>query len=85
MVSGDRGPTGIKPTDLSLDAQHALYTVVQSSWLGGLAIQSDWARVQGQHVAMAASMGLITTFNGADYGRMWRPTMAGMRFLEEVA
>lgn len=50
-----------------------------------LAIQSDWARQQGQWVSAAASLGLITTKGSDGFGRQWRLTLVGNLFLETGA
>lgn len=52
---------------------------------GRLAIQSDWARINGTAVAAAASLGFITTEARTGFGRVWRPTASGLVFAEEGA
>jgi hypothetical protein len=58
--------------------------VVIKAYMDGISIQSDWFRYNAQLVAAAASMGFISTktTNGF-FGRTWRPTHAGMRWLHE--
>lgn len=49
----------------------------------GLYVQSTWARGRAQAVSAAASCGLISTRFSGSYGRIWRPTTKGLKFLEE--
>jgi hypothetical protein len=60
-----------------------VYEIVEKAFLTGIPIQSDWARLNGQAVAAAASLGLITSFASGLFTRTWRPTVAGVMFLEE--
>ena len=51
----------------------------------GFSVQSDFARKQADYVAMAASMDLISTrIFGNAYGRIWRPTVGGLTFLQAI-
>jgi len=51
----------------------------------GFSVQSDFARRNAGYVAMAASMGLVSTrIVGNAFGRMWRPTVEGMAFLQAI-
>jgi len=51
----------------------------------GFSVQSDFARRNADYVAMAASMGLVSTrIVGNAFGRMWRPTVEGMTFLQAI-
>jgi hypothetical protein len=51
--------------------------------LGSVRVQSDYARAHAAAVAMAASLGMITTRVAKDsYGREWRLTAKGLRVLE---
>ena len=57
--------------------------MVLQAHLRGLALQSDFTRTNVALVAMAASMGLISTRIFGDlYGREWHPTVAGLEFIE---
>ena len=48
-------------------------------------MSSDYARMRADVMAAAASEGLLTTWTLHEgYGRIWRPTAAGLLFLEEV-
>lgn len=70
---------GHKPTDYPA----GIVEIVERAWLGGVFIQSDFARSSALLVATAASAGLITTeeaYPGV-YGRIWRPTPAGLSLL----
>lgn len=51
----------------------------------GFSVQSDYARRHADYVAMGASMGLISTHVVANiYARDWRPTTAGLLFLQAL-
>jgi hypothetical protein len=62
-----------------------LFDVCLEAYKRGFTVQSDFAREQAEFVAMAASMHLITThvMNNV-FGREWRPTAKGFRFLQEM-
>lgn len=49
----------------------------------GISVQSNFARAFAHEVALAASLGWITTVdpNGQAYGRIWRITVAGLTAL----
>lgn len=61
-----------------------MFSIVFRAWQMVIPIQSDWARLNGQAVAAAASLGLITSFDGHHFSRAWRVTAEGMQFMEEV-
>lgn len=61
-----------------------LLSVVKHAWLYGFSLQAGFARRNAAHVAMAASMQLISTqVEKAEYGRTWRVTSKGLRWLNE--
>jgi hypothetical protein len=61
-----------------------LHTLLQSIYIKPLAIQSNTARRDADVVAMAASMGLITTeITPHTFGRDWRVTSKGLVLLNE--
>lgn len=61
-----------------------LSTLLQSIYERPLAIQSNRARRDADVVAMAASMGLITTqITPGTFGRDWRVTTEGLTHLNE--
>jgi hypothetical protein len=61
-----------------------LLALLQSIYERPLAIQGDTARRDADLVAMAASMGLITTRISPDtFGRDWRITNRGLLLLNE--
>ena len=61
-----------------------IVTVVIEAHTRGISIQSNFARDCAEYVAMAASMGLISTrIFGNVYGRLWLPTVEGLKLLEE--
>ena len=71
--SASRGQT---PTDQKLVA------VVEEAWLHGIGTKSDGARYMADHLAVAASRGLITVeLDPGVFGRKWRPTPSGLDFL----
>lgn len=59
--------------------------VVLEAYRHGFSVQSNFAREKAAHVAMAASMGLITTkiFSNV-YGREWLPTVTGLQMLNDL-
>jgi hypothetical protein len=61
-----------------------LRELLQSVYERPLAIQSNTARMEADVVAMAASMGLITTqISSHLFGREWRITNKGLLLLNE--
>jgi hypothetical protein len=61
-----------------------LREVVRRARLDGFTVMSDFCQRHMALVAMAASMQLITTRVEANtYGRVWRVTNKGLRWLEE--
>jgi hypothetical protein len=61
-----------------------LVDVVSRAYEDGFATSSNFAREKASEIAMAASMGFLTTRIATNvYGRIWRPTINGMRFLNE--
>lgn len=61
-----------------------LHTLLQTIFEHPLAIQSNTARRDADLVAMAASMGLITTeITPHTFGRDWRITNKGLTLLHE--
>jgi hypothetical protein len=58
--------------------------VVRRAWLQPFRTKSDYARTYADEVAIAASLGLISTKIGKDsFDRLWRVTRKGMDFLGE--
>lgn len=64
-----------------------LNDVLFRSYTHGFAVSSNYARRYAQEVAALASLGLITTkvVRGKHpaFGRMWRISLDGMKFLSE--
>lgn len=61
-----------------------LFTVVLEAYKRSFSVQSDYARAEAELVAMAASMGLISTkVHNNVYSRDWRPTSRGLFWLEK--
>lgn len=68
-------------TDLGEEVREVLHEI----WRRPIAIGSDYARHRSTVVAAAASLGLITThIEGGEFGRQWRVTADGLRFLESA-
>lgn len=65
----------------SLDV--GLSNVVLEAHKSAFSVQSDFARKEAELVAMAASLGLITTrVHRNIFSRHWRVTVKGLMFLE---
>jgi hypothetical protein len=59
--------------------------VLRKAWLHGFRTKSDFARLHADEVAIAASLGLITTKIGSQrFDRNWHITRKGMGYLGEV-
>lgn len=68
---------GRKPIDANLK------TVLHEAWVRGFTTKSDFSREFADFVAMAASMGLITSrVMGQVFGRGWQITAKGLYALE---
>lgn len=64
--------------------QQKLYDIILEAYKRSFAVQSDFARSYATYVAMAASMGLISTKVHQDiYSGEWRPTVKGLTWLEK--
>lgn len=58
--------------------------VLRQAWLHGFRTKSNFARDHADEVAIAASLGLISTTIGKNlFDRTWRITRKGMDYLEE--
>lgn len=61
-----------------------LKQVLHNIWTYQVTTKSDFAREQADYIAMAASMGLISTRIMRDvYGRQWQITTKGLDALEK--
>lgn len=61
-----------------------LFAVVLEAYKRSFSVQSDYARAEAELVAMAASMGLISTkVHNNVFSRDWRPTARGLIWLEQ--
>ena len=60
-----------------------IWEVLTVAHEGGISVQSNLARVFSIEVALAASLGWITSVdpNGQAYSRIWRITVAGLTAL----
>ncbi|MBB4039133.1 hypothetical protein GGR34_000768 [Microvirga flocculans] len=62
-----------------------LAEVILEAYRRGFTVQSDYSRSNAEYVAMAASIGLISTrLYGNVYSREWRPTVKGLVWLENT-
>lgn len=62
-----------------------LAEVILEAYRRGFTVASDYARTNADHVAMASSIGLISTrLYGNVYSREWRPTVKGLEWLEDT-
>ena len=58
--------------------------VLYRAWSGGFTTKSDFARVYANQVAVAASLGYITTqVRGHTFGTTWLITKDGLSILNE--
>jgi hypothetical protein len=63
-----------------------LLDVILEAHRYGFTVKSDFARKRAEYVAMAASIGLISTrLFGDVYSSEWRPTPRGLALLNERA
>lgn len=59
--------------------------MILQAYRRGFSIQSDYFRQNAPYVAMAASMGLLSTkVAGKWFSSEWRPTVRGLKWLEET-
>lgn len=64
---------------------NGLIAVTLEAYQNAFSVQSDFARREAEFVAMAASLGLISTRVHRDvFSRHWRPTVKGLMFLESM-
>ena len=62
-----------------------LTEVVHTAWLQPYSTKSNFAKYEADWIAVAASMGLITTrINHATFGRMWRVTAKGLALIKDT-
>ena len=60
-----------------------LFEVVLEAYKRSFSVSSDYARYAAEYIAMAASLGLISTkVHNNVYSRDWRPTVKGLTWLE---
>lgn len=61
-----------------------LSEVILEAYRRSYTTQSDFARMYADLIAMAASMGLLSTrVYGNVFSKQWRPTVKGLQWLEE--
>jgi hypothetical protein len=62
-----------------------LSDVILEAYRRRFTVQSDYSRANAEYIAMAASIGLISTrLYGNVYSREWRPTVKGLLWLEDT-
>jgi hypothetical protein len=60
-------------------------TILRRAWLQGFRTKSDFARIYANEVAVAASLGLISTKIGSErFDKSWHITRKGLGYLEET-
>lgn len=73
---------------LKLTEDASFLTVLQAAYVdGGFAVQSNFARRFAVDVAMAASLGCVSTCTGLGnkgYGRVWYVTAKGLTILKHA-
>lgn len=66
------------------DPEARLHTLLDTIWREKVSVSSNIARNNAQVVAMAASMGLITTKTGVStYANAWQITTRGLSWLQK--
>lgn len=61
-----------------------LFDVVLEAFTRSFSVQSDFARANASYVAMAASLGLISTkVHNNIFSSEWRPTVKGLTWLDK--
>lgn len=85
LVSTEWEATGLKPIDEGIPVEFAeqLDHVVAEAYICGISVNGDFYRANAAAVAAAASMGFLTTRTVDGYGRVYRPTLAGMAWVQE--
>jgi hypothetical protein len=82
-MEGDR--LSLQAIDDAFDRRHRLKPVLDTVYRASFRVQSEYARSNAELVACAASLGLITTQLESDvFGRDWRITAKGLRWLNEM-
>lgn len=67
------------------EIDNGLVDVIIEAYKRGFSVKSDFARLNADYVAMAASMGLVSTrLHSNFYSREWRPTVEGLMFVERL-
>lgn len=70
-------------TTQTIDHERRLGAVVLMAHVAPFRTKSDFAREQADHVAIAASIGLITVSQGVfTFTRDWRVTAKGINYLK---
>lgn len=73
------------PSEELSETEDKLVDIILETRTRRVSVSGDFARANAEMIAMAASMGLITTRIHMDiYGRDWVPAIAGLEFLDDV-
>jgi hypothetical protein len=61
-----------------------IWEIVKLAYSGGIAVSSNFAREQATELALAASLGWVSTISpdGLSYGRRWFATIEGLVALQ---
>lgn len=81
-ISTSESPSQVNTRSVELGPK--LTEVLQLAYDKGFTTSSVVAREHAAHIAMAASMGLISTqINEDTYGNRWRITVSGLKYLSK--
>lgn len=61
--------------------------VIRHAYQAPVSLQSNFARLHAYELAVAASLGYLTTRvhpHSRNYGHLWRPTVDGLKYLEQT-
>lgn len=80
MLGRGKHATVITLTGYTGKLPKRLWDILERSWESGVAVSSNYAREWSGEIALAASMGWISTvaLDGRSYHRMWHITAEGM-------
>lgn len=75
------------PGPTHIDRGARLAEVIRHAYQAPISLQSNLARSHAFELATAASMGYLTTRvhpRSRNYGFLWRPTVDGLNYLEQL-
>jgi len=71
--------------DTLTTTDRSLCEVIIEAYRRGFTVQSDFARTHADYIAMAASLGLLSTRVYSNvFSREWRPTIKGLAFVNQA-